>query len=115
MRGRSLCRGRERKVRAGVRLARRLLILATVIVLAVQVGATGPAKAQSRTPNPYFCNRVKNHKIFGSQGVQMYCFGPQPTTGNARRQPRAGAPVLTPANVAASNLAEDVAPNGTRG
>ncbi len=98
-----------------MRWAQRLLILATVTVLAVQVGATEPATAQSRTPNPYFCNRVKNHQIFGSQGVQMYCFGTQPTTGNARRQPGASAPVSTPANVAASNLAEDVAPSGTRG
>ena len=43
----------------------------------------------------------------------MYCFGSQPSAGGRASTPAGRATTSTPANVAASNLAEDVAPNGT--
>ncbi len=85
----------------------------TVLTLGI-VAAGQPADAQTRRPNPDFCNKVKNNRIFASQGAHMYCFGPQPSSGDARAA-SAATGAAAPANVAASNLAEDVAPNGTRG
>lgn len=81
------------------------------------VAVSTPAVAQTRKPDPYFCSKVKNHKIFVSQGAQMYCFGSQPSTGNQQpaNSTTPNVSTVTPRNVAASNLAEDISPNGTRG
>jgi hypothetical protein len=65
-------------------------------------------------PNPFFCAALKLGMYHASQGAQMYCFGPQPTVASARATPGVQIPT-TAANVPASNLSEDVAPNGTRG
>jgi len=94
--------------------------LLCIVVLALAVGALSACvpppggTAPARHPNPFFCQKLQNGSIRASQGAQMYCFGPSA----ARRfsAPRAGlAAPLAGANVAASNLAEDVAPNGSRG
>ncbi|MBV8949385.1 MAG: hypothetical protein JOZ99_00800, partial [Actinobacteria bacterium] len=75
-----------------------------------------PPTGNGRQPNPVFCNKVKSNSIVVSQGAQMYCFGPQGMHAAARPNgPGANAPTVTPTNVAASNLTEDVAPNGLRG
>jgi len=103
-----------RNDREGTSWARRMLVVATVLALPAMVVANTPADAQTRGPNPFFCNRVKNHKIFASQGAQMYCFGSQPSTGN-QQATTPNVSTVTPRNVAASNLAEDISPNGTRG
>ena len=96
------------------RAARALLVL-TLLTLGI-VAAGHSAGAQTARPNPLFCNKVKDKKIFVSQGAQMYCFGPQPTWANAAAATGSSAATpATPANVAASNLVEDIAPNGTRG
>ena len=111
------CASNARNARVGTSWARHALLGLTVLALVV-IGAAciPPTEGQATTPNPYFCNRVKDQKIFVSQGAQMYCFGPQTSTGTAQqpKAPNASSTVI-PANVAASNLAEDVAPNGTRG
>ena len=98
----------------GASRARRGLLVLTLLTLGI-VGVGQSAGAQTRSPNPYFCNRVKEKKAFVSQGAQMYCFGPQPSSGTTGAFGAASLATATPANVAASNLAEDVAPNGTRG
>ncbi len=75
-----------------------------------------PRPGTGRQPNPAFCDKVKKNSIVVSQGAQMYCFGAQTAQSTPRpNTPRTNAPVLTPANVPASNLTEDVAPSGTRG
>jgi hypothetical protein len=78
-----------------------------------------PGPGLGRQANPVFCDNVKKGKIVVSQGAQMYCFGAQATAPGASPKlaaPNRAAPlVAVPGNVAASNLAEDVAPNGTRG
>lgn len=75
-----------------------------------------PRPGTGRQPNPAFCDKVKKNTIVVSQGAQMYCFGAQTAQSTPRpNAPRTNAPVLTPANVPASNLTEDVAPSGTRG
>jgi hypothetical protein len=107
---------RVRDDRAVSRWVRRGLVTVTVLPLLALVAATTPAGAQTRTPNPLFCNKVQQHKIFVSAGAQSYCFGAQPSNGSSAPGGRASvASGVTPTNVAASNLGEDVAPNGTRG
>ncbi len=81
-----------------------------------------PGAGQGRAPNSMFCDKVKKGEIVVSLGARMYCFGPQQSSsgppGPATQKPSnpGRAPnVTTPTNVAASNLSEDVSPNGTRG
>jgi hypothetical protein len=96
--------------------ARGALVLVVVALVAGAAACTTPGiGAQGRHPNPQFCQAVKDKKIGASQGAQMYCFGAQfPTTQEPDGAARA-ASTATPANVEASNLGEDVSPNGTRG
>jgi hypothetical protein len=97
----------------------RLRWVGVVGALMLAVGALtacvpqGPGAGPDRHGNPLFCDKVKNGSIFVSQGAQMYCFGPQP--GQTAARPNVASPTVSPTNVAASNLSEDVAPNGTRG
>jgi hypothetical protein len=104
-------RGAGRKVRSVSALGAVFLALAAFTACARPPGG-GP---QARQPNPWFCQKLKNGTIFASQGAQMYCFGPQPNQVSARPNTARPAAPVTPGNLAASNLSEDVAPNGTRG
>jgi hypothetical protein len=91
-----------------------------MIVLSLAVGALSACVPPSggtprvRHPNPFFCQKLQNGSIRASQGAEMYCFGPSAAGMVAAPQVNPAAP-LAGGNVAASNLAEDVAPNGTRG
>jgi hypothetical protein len=108
-------RSRGSSASATTLLTGRTFVVGAVLSLLTLVAVSEPALAQTRTPNPAFCNRVKSHKIVVSQAAQSYCFGSQPSTGNTAPSASSAISVATPANVAASNLAEDVSPNGTRG
>jgi hypothetical protein len=76
--------------------------------------ASSPRAAAYNSPAKPFCGKLKDGSVHASSGAQMYCFGPQPNTSNAQQRKTANVSSATPANVAASNLAEDISPNGTR-
>ena len=110
---------RTAKLQGGFRKNLRRVSWVWVATLSVAVVALAgcvipPVDGRARHPNPYFCQKLQKGTIHASQGAQMYCFGPQPTRFQAQPHANLGL-AIAPANVAASNLAEDVAPNGTRG
>jgi hypothetical protein len=92
------------------------LALALIVIVVIGTACTPPGiGAQGRHPNPKFCQALKDKKIVASQGAQMYCFGAQLNQASTSRRAEVNALAVTPQNVEASNLAEDVSPSGTRG
>jgi hypothetical protein len=95
----------------------RNLLLGGAIALLLFTFTPVTANAQHGKGSP-FCAKVYSPdlnpggRIFASQGVQTYCFGPQLQAGaSARRQFSASAPLVS-GNVDAANPAEDISPSG---
>lgn len=70
------------------------------------------AKAATNPNNHPICSRLGN-SLFGSLGLQMWCFGPQ-TPAAARSGVKSGAKSTFGSNVDVAQLGEDVSPSGAQ-
>ncbi len=95
-------------------LSPRSIALAVVAVLGLVGSACTPGGGGGASAS-HFCQALKENKIWASQGAQIHCFGAQRTSARAPRAAVAPNAPVTPDNVRAANLAEDVSPTGVRG
>ena len=92
-------------------------LIAFTLAVAFTGGSAAAASARSASSNNSPLCKNLNKNFWGSSGMQMWCFGPQPNgPGNALKSmpssPKSGGGFST--NVDAANPAEDVSPSGVQ-